>query len=287
MKEAFTGREGYMVAQFPDMINLNKRFRQLYSAYFIDPAYMEELSLVDRSIIQEYWVDLDDPIHPSAYVIAGASTLPYVERLSVVYPYPTKKALKYDMSAYQKALINSQVFFEETKNMKKTKIVPAVDAIEVDEGFKTAALILRQDDMEATIPILNLPNRSKQKEQYHEMLDQLVYRKFYRLLPSYMTQELEFNSIPQEEIDSMVDGGLMNAVTHDGEVVNLNKEIFPLIKPNQTMEIATVPNPLIDEDQRSVKAHYVIRDTVYSDDDTNTPIVVTYTLVSALRLKSV
>lgn len=286
MKEAYSGREGYMVSQFPDMINLNKRFRQLYSAYFIDPAYMEELSLVDRSIIQEYWVDLDDPIHPSAYVIAGASNLPYVERISIVYPYPTTKALKYDLSAYQKALINSQVFFEDTKNMKKTKIVPSVDTIEVDEGFKTAALILRQDDMEATIPILNLPNRSKHSERYHEMLDQLVYRKFYRWLPGYMSQNLTFNSIPQEEIDSMVDGGLMYAVTHENEVVNLNKEIFPLIKSNQTMEIATVPNPFIDEDQRLIKAHYIIRDTVYSDDGTNTPIVVTYTLVSALRLKN-
>lgn len=276
-----------MVSQFPDLVALNKKLRQLYLSYYIDIDHDHELSIVDRSIIQEYWVDIDDPVHPAAYIMAGKSVLPYVERMTYIYPVPTKKCLKYDLSAYHKALISAQEFFDDTKDMKKTRIVPSISAMEFDEGLKVNSLILRQDEMEVVIPILELPKRINHRDEYFKVLNSLVYQKFYRYLPGYLKQDLKWNEIPSDDLVVLKEGGLVRAVTPEGEVVNLNKEIFPNINTDQRMFIASVPEPNITEDQINVRGHYIIQDSFYLDDDADaTPYMSTFTLVSALRMKA-
>lgn len=263
-----SSREDYLINQFPDMRDINRLARKLYDVYYIDIDHSRELSPMDRIIMPNYWVDPQNPEHPVAYILAGQSSIRFIERLTYVYPYVEKKKFRYDLSAYRGSLINSQEMFDVVKPYRKTKLNPIVE-----DKKNQKSIILKEDHDGIRLPILNA---SCPEDIYH-----LVYQKFYHYLPDYLqNQEIHYTKIESSVIEDLMECRRVSVYAEEGDRVDLTKELFPNIKKDMELYIGRVPNPNID--QASDKWHYILIDQFLTKE--NIPYAVTYTLIAAIQL---
>ena len=265
---ALSSREDYLVNQFSDMRDVNRLARRLYDVYYIDIDYSRELSPMDRMIMPNYWVDPQNPEHPVAYILAGKSSLSFVERITYIYPYVEKKKFRYDLSAYRGSIINSQEMFDITKPYRKSKLDPFVE-----DKKDQKIIILKEDDDGIQIPILSVT--------HPEDIYNLIYQKFYRYLPNYLqNQKIHYTKVESSAIEDLMDCRRVPIYTEEGDRVDLTKELFPNIKKDMELYIGRVPNPNID--QMSDKWHYILIDQFLTKE--NIPYVVTYTLIAAIQM---
>lgn len=284
-KNELSSREDFLVEQFTDMRNINKFARKLYSVYYLDIDHFRELTPMERMIVPSYWIDPQNPEHPSAYILAGKSLVDFIERISYVYPYVTSNGKKYayDLSAWQGAMFNSQEFFEATKDYRKTKLDPIV--VEDKKDSDTKYIHMKEKDHGIKIPIPTLMTREECSAQgigYYDEIYLTMYRQFYRYLPKYLnSQTISYKEIPEEDILDLLDSRCIDAFTPEGDEVTLTRDLFPnLKKANNKLFLGRVPDPLIED--QSEKWHYIIMEQQFNDE--GAPYFVTYTLVAAIQL---
>lgn len=284
-----SSREDFIVEQFATAKKLNTIAGKLFDLIYIDVDRNSELSPMMRTMVPAYYVDPNNPEHPSQYIIAGKSSLDYVERLMFVRPYLSEKG-KYEMdiSAWKGLLITPAEFTAKTKGFRKTKLEPYVVMGERNGDRFCQSLLLRESDTrpsdELSIPFLELPNRKKYGEDfYQETLHRLIYDEFYRYLPKYIYRGLRFTSIPEREVQILCEKGEADFYTDEGDLAIVTKGIFPTATMDHTFSIAKVPDPDIDTSEG--RGHYVILEECY-DKDRNV-ICSIYTLVAAFQYQHV
>lgn len=282
-KNELSSREDFLIEQFADMRNINKFARKLYSVYYLDIDHFHELTPMERMIVPSYWIDPQNPEHPSAYILAGQSMVTFIERISYVYPYVSGKKYAYDLSAWQGSLINSQEFFDTTKDYRKTKLDPIV--VEDKKDSDTKYIHMKEKDAGIKIPIPAIVSKEECNDQgigYYDEIYLTMYRQFYRYLPKYLnSQKINYKEIGEEDILDLLDSRCISAYTPEGDEVSLTRDLFPnLKKSNNKLFIGRVPDPLIED--QSEKWHYIIMEQQLNDD--GAPYFVTYTLVAAIQL---
>jgi hypothetical protein len=269
-----------------DMKAINTMAAKLFDLYYIDIDRNTELSSMMRTMTPPYYVDPTNPEHPSCYILAGRSSVPYLERIMYVTPFVDEKGkYQYDLSGWRGLLINPVEVADKLKEFHKTKLEPLVIMGERNGDLYNQSLILREDKTaakdELVIPFLQLPNRKRDGEDaYMQALQSLIYDPSYQYLVGYMNRGLKFRQIESEIIQDMLDNDITEFVTLDGDRVAVTKHLFPGLKSNdQIFSIAKVDQP--DIDTSGGRFHYVISQEVLKN---GTTYVTIYTLLAALQM---
>lgn len=281
-----SSREDFIVDQFPTMKKVNTVCSKLFDMYFIDSDIDNELSPMMRTMVPNYYIDPINPEHPSCYLIVGKSSVSYLERWVEVYPFVNSKGkYEYDLSGYKGLLFNPVAFQEKVKGFRKTMLEPLVVIGEQNGERVNQSVVLREKSstakQEHIIPFLLVPNRKKEgNEAYRNVVEKLVYEPFYRYLPKYLKQDLNFYPIPMSSILEILENDVVDFVTEDGDRLTVTKGMFPGMKADQHFYIAK-PDALIDTSYG--KFHYVIKQEFMNDHGSY--YMIAYTLVAALQLK--
>lgn len=282
-----SSREDFIIEQFPTMKKINKIADKLFDLYYIDVDRNSELSPMMRGMVPTYYVDPNNPEHPGSYIIAGKSSIPYLERIMFVTPYVNEKSkYEYDLSGWKGLLITPVEFSNRTKEFRKTKLEPMVIMGERYGGERfNQSLILRESNtpakQELVLPFLNLPNRKMAGEDaYQQALQTLIYQPFYQYLAGYIRQALSFTSIPQEDVIDFCENDVIDMTTGDGDIVTVTKSLFPCIAKDHRLSIAKVNSDEVDS--TGGRFHYVIQEEILNEYGASSIII--YTLVAALQM---
>lgn len=281
-----SSREDFIIQSFPHMKKVNTMASKLFDLYFIDVDRNSELTPMMRTMVPTYYIDPTNPEHPSCYILAGKSSISYLERLVYVQPYVNDKGkYEYDLSGWRGLLINPVEFTDKTKPYRKSKLEPLVVMGERNGDRFNQSLILREDTStardELVIPFLQVPNRKRDGEDaFQQALQMMIYDPFYQYLPRYMYHGLQFAAVPQDVIQDMIDNDITEFITLEHDRVSVTKSLFPTLKNDQRFAIARVPDP--DIDTSGGRFHYVIAQEILNDH--GVPYVTIYTLLAALQL---
>lgn len=281
-----SSREDFIIEQFATIKKVNTIASRYFDAYYIDIDHDTELSPMMRSMIPVYYVDPNNPFHPSCFVLAGQSTIPFLERIVHIFPFMNKNGkYEWDISAYHGLLMNAAAFTSKTKGFRKTKLEPMVIVGKKDGRPFNKNLILREGHTSASeemvIPFLQLPSKKESgADAYYNALEHLIYAPFYQYLGGYMDQDLKFQRISEQTIALMIEDGVAEFFMEDGDHLTVAKSMFPGTKTDHIFEICKVPQPNIDTS--TGRFHYIISETTVNE--YGSPLVIAYTLLAALQL---
>lgn len=282
-----SSREDFIIQSFAHMKKINTMANKLFEVYFIDVDRNSELSPMMRTMVPIYYIDPTNPEHPGCYIIAGKSSVNYLERMMFVTPYVNEKGkYEYDLSGWKGLLINPMEFASKVKPFRKSKLEPLVVLGERNGERFNQSLILREDTTtardELIIQFLQTPNRKRDGEDaYQQALQTLIYEALYQYLPRYLNSGLQFTVVPERTIAEMLEFDIADFVTQEGDRVTVPKTLFPDLKSDYRYSIARVPNP--DIDTTGGRFHYVIAQEMLNEH--GTPFITIYTLVAALQLR--
>jgi hypothetical protein len=286
-----SSREDFIIQQFEYMKKLNAIARDLYDLYYIDVDRSSELSPMMRTMVPSYYIDPMNPEHPSCYMIPGKSSQSYLERMLMIHPYmDSKNKYFFDLSAWRGLVINAQEFHKKGRGFRKTRLEPLVIMTEQNGERYANSLVLREGATSAKgeyiIPFLQLPNRKSYGEDaFRAALKQLVYEPFYQYLTTYLERGgLPYTAVPAETIEDLVDTGIADFVTVEGDRITVTKNIFPSLaskkRPEETFFVARVPNPAIDVS--GGRYHYIVMQCLLNE--FGVPYATVYTLLAAMQL---
>lgn len=282
-----SSREDFIIQSFAHMKKINTMANKLFELYFIDVDRNSELSPMMRTMVPTYYIDPTNPEHPGCYIIAGKSSVNYLERMMFVTPYVNDKGkYEFDLSGWKGLLINPMEFAAKVKPFRKSKLEPLVVLGERNGERFNQSLILREDTTSARdeliIQFLQTPNRKRDGEDaYQRALQTLIYEALYQYLPRYLNSGMQFAVVPDSTIAELVEYDSADFVTQDGDRVTVAKTMFPDLKADYRYSIAKVPNP--DIDTSGGRFHYVISQEMLNEH--GSPYITIYTLVAALQLK--
>lgn len=282
-----SSREDFVIEQYQYMKKINKIGDKLFNLYYIDVDKASELSPMMRAMVPTYYVDPNNPEHPGAYILAGTSSIPYLERMVFVTPFVNGKG-KYelDLSAWKGLLVKPDEFNTKTKDFRKTKLEPMVIMGERFGGERyNQSLILRESNtpakQELILPFLQLPSRkSEGEEAYQEGLNELIYKPFYQYLPDYIYKKLNYVGIPQDTLDELCENDVADLETEDGDIVTVTKSLFPCISKDQRFSIAKVMEPNIDTSEG--RFHYIVQEEMVNE--IGVASITIFTLLAALQM---
>lgn len=282
-----SSREDFVIEQYQYMKKINKIGDKLFNLYYIDVDKASELSPMMRGMVPTYYVDPNNPEHPGAYILAGTSSIPYLERMVFVTPFVNGKG-KYelDLSAWKGLLVKPDEFNTKTKDFRKTKLEPMVIMGERFGGERyNQSLILRESNtpakQELVLPFLQLPSRkSEGEEAYQAGLNELIYKPFYQYLPDYIYRKLNFVGIPQDTLDELCENDVADLETDDGDIVTVTKSLFPCISKDQRFSIAKVMEPNIDTSEG--RFHYIVQEEMVNE--IGVASIIIFTLLAALQM---
>lgn len=281
-----SSREDFLIEQFQYMKKLNKMAAKLFDLYYIDVDRNSELSPMMRNMMPPYYVDPTNPEHPGCYILAGKSNVPYLERMVFVTPFVNEKGrYENDISAWKGTIIKPLEFNEKTKDFRKTKLEPMVIMGERNGDLINQSIIVRESNtpakQELVLPFLMLPNRKRDGEEaYQRALQVSIYDALYHYLTHYVYRAERFVAVSPEDIDTMLNNGVVDLYTEDGDIVSVTKNVFPCVDRSQRFSIAKIKDPMIDTS--SGRFHYMVTEEIL------TPIgqtaICIYTLMSALQM---
>ena len=281
-----SSREDFLIEQFAYMKKLNKMAAKLFDLYYIDVDRNSELSPMMRNMVPPYYVDPTNPEHPGCYILAGKSSVPYLERMVFVTPFVNEKG-KYenDISAWKGTIIKPLEFNEKSKEFRKTKLEPMVIMGERNGDLITQSIIVRESNtpakQELVLPFLMLPNRKRDGEDvYQRALQASIYDALYQYLIHYVYRAERFVAVPPEAIDAILDKGVADLYTEDGDIVTVTKNVFPCIERGQRFSIAKIRDPMIDTS--GGRFHYMVAQEALTP--LGQPAICIYTLMSALQM---
>lgn len=281
-----SSREDFVIQSFGDMKKINTMASKLFDLYFIDVDRNSELTPMMRTMVPQYYVDPNNPEHPGCYILAGRSSISYLERIVYVTPYIEEKGrYAYDLSAWRGLLINPVEFQDKAKTFRKTKLEPLVVMGERNGEWFNQSLIMREGDstakQEMVIPFLQLPNRKRDGEDaYQHALQQLIYEPSYQYMVGYLYHGMQYRAIPEDVITDLLEYDITEFITLEGDRVLVTKSLFPTIKNDHRFSIAKVPEP--DIDTSGGRFHYVIGQEILNE--FGAPYITIYTLVAALQM---
>ena len=284
-------REDFILYQWANFKKVMKICGSMMDLIYITMDRDSELTPTMRQMVPPYYVDPLNPEHPSRYVLAGQSSIDYLERLVVVAPYVDAKGkYQYDLSGYLGLLVNVGEFEAKTKGFRKTKLEPFVIVGEHDGVSYNQSLILREEDTpakdELAMPFLQLPTRkSVGEEQYQAALNTLVFNPCYQFLYYYLMRSNEemmpWVTIDERTIRACLDNDIVDFVSDDGSTVIVTKMILPCLKSMNRVSFCKVPYPSIDTS--TGKNHYIIKEEMCNE--SGVPYITIYTLLSALSIE--
>ena len=284
-RNELSSREDFVVEQFPTMKKVNTICSKIFELYFIDTDIDNEMSVMMRNMVPAYYIDPSNPEHPSCFILAGKSLVDYLERMVYVFPYVNNKGkYEYDLSGYRGLLFNPTEFTMKVKGFRKTKLEPMVITTEVNGERINQSLVMREDvsgaKEEHIIPFLMVPNRKRDGDiAYRDATKKLVYDPFYRYLPDYLQQDLQFIEIPQGDVVSLIENDEVEFVSEDDDRIIVSKDLFPGLKIDHKFAIAKVHEPKIDTS--GGRFHYIIREDFINEN--GMPFISSYTLLAALQ----
>lgn len=281
-----SSREDFLIEQFAYMKKLNKMAMKLFDLYYIDVDHNSELSPMMRNMVPPYYVDPTNPEHPGCYVLAGKSSVSYLERMVFVTPFVNEKGrYENDISAWKGTIIKPLEFNEKSKEFRKTKLEPMVIMGERNGDLITQSIIVRESTtpakQELVLPFLMLPNRKRDGEEaYQRALQTSIYDALYQYLTHYIYRVERFVSIPPETVDAILDKGVTDLYTEDGDIVTVTKNVFPCIERSHRFSIAKIRDPMIDTS--GGRFHYMVAEEALTP--IGQPAICIYTLMSALQM---
>lgn len=288
---AMSSREDFILYQYTNFKKLMKICGTMMDLVYITMDRESELSPSMRKMVPPYYVDPLNPEHPSRYILAGQSSIDYLERLMVVAPYVDAKGkYQFDLSGYLSLLVNVGEFEMKTKNFRKTKLEPFVIVGDRDGASYNQSLILREEDTpakdELVMPFLHLPSRrSVGEDNYVAALNTLVFNPCYQYLYYYLMRSEEsmmpYVTIDERTIRSCLDNDIVDFVADDGSTVIVTKMLLPCLRQMDRVQFAKVPFPAIDTS--TGKNHYIIKEEMCND--AGLPYITIYTLLSALSIE--
>lgn len=283
-----SSREDFITAQFATIKKLNTICNKLFDLYYIDTNPENELSTMMRSLVPSYYVDPQNPEHPGEFMLIGKSSIPYIERVVRVFPYVNEKGkYEYDISGWRGLIIKPAQFIAGVKNFRKSKLEPLVVMGEHDGERVPINLVLREKDTaakdEVVLPFLQLPNRVKVgEENYLSALERSIYEPCYQYLHLYIRRpSQQFTPIPSEVIEELIDSGIADFCTVEGDRVLITKELIPTLNRENRYSICRVINPEIDTSEG--RYHYLIQEDALTP--MNTIGIRILTLVAALQIR--
>lgn len=281
-----SAREDFVIEQYASMKKVNKIADKLFDLYYIDTDRSKELTTMMRTMVPLYYVDPNDPEHPGAYILAGKSSIPYIEQMVFIEPYVNAKSKwEYDISAYKGLLVTPTEFNAKSKDFRKTKLEPMVLVGEQYGEKFNQSLVLRERDtpakQELILPFLQLPNRKAAgADAYLDALNKLIYNTFYQYLPRYLKQDMQFRVVPKDTISTLIEEDVASFFTLDEDIVTVTRVLFPCMAVDHHVSIAKVPHP--DLDTSKGRFHYIIKDEAMNE--AGTIWMTIYTLVAALQM---
>lgn len=282
-----SSREDFIINQFATFKKLNTIASKLFDLYYVDTNPMAELSPMMRTMVPPYYIDPRNPEHPGEYLYVGKSSLDYAERLIHIYPYVNEKQkYEYDISAWRGLIVKPLEFTSKTKSFRKSKLEPMVVMGERDGERVALNLILREDTTSAkeelVLPFLQLPNRQKVgEENYIQAAERSIYDPCYQYLYHYALRvHQSATPIPQETIKELVEVGLTDFVTTEGDHIVVTKELLPTLNKENRYSIYRVQDPEIDTSDG--RYHYIISEEIMTP--INTVGIKIDTLVAALQM---
>ena len=87
-------------------------------------------------------------------------------------------------------------------------------------------------------------------------------------------------AISPEAIDAILDKGVVDLYTEDGDIVTVTKNVFPCIERGQRFSIAKIRDPMIDTS--GGRFHYMVAQESLTS--LGQPAICIYTLMSALQM---
>lgn len=283
-----SSREDFIINQFATFKKLNTIASKLFDLYYVDTNPMSELSTMMRTMVPAYYIDPRNPEHPGEYLLVGKSSLSYAERLIHVFPYVNEKGkYEYDISAWRGLIIKPLEFNSKVKPFRKSKLEPMVVMGERDGERVPLSLIMREDTTtakeELALPFLQLPNRQKVGEgAYIQAVERSIYDPCYQFLYHYALRvHPQPTPIPQDTIRELIELGLTDFVTAEGDRVVVTKELLPTLNKDNRYSIYRVPDPEIDTTEG--RFHYIICEDIITP--MNTVGIRIETLVAALQLQ--
>lgn len=283
-----SSREDFIIQSFSSMKKVNTMANKLFDLYFIDVDRNSELTPMMRTMVPTYYIDPTNPEHPGCYILAGKSSVSYLERIVYIQPYINEKGkYEYDLSAWRGLLINPVEFADKSKAFRKSKLEPLVIMGERNGERYNQSLILREDTSKAkeelVVPFLQVPNRKRDGEDaFQNALQTMVYDPFYQYLPRYLYRGIPFTHVPQETIQELIDMDLTEFITEEHDRISVTKSLFPTIKADNRFSIGRVPNP--DINTSGGRYHYVVMQEILNEH--GSPYITIYTLLAALQLQN-
>lgn len=282
-----SSREDFIAAQFATMKKINTMCSKLFDLYYIDTNPDNELSTMMRSLVPAYYIDPQNPEHPGEFTLVGKSTIPYAERLIRVFPYvDAKNKYEYDISGWKGLIIKPLQFTAGVKGFRKSKLEPLVVMGEHDGERVPINLVLRERETaakdEVVLPFLQLPSRAKMGDEYYMMaLERSIYEPCYQYLHLYMHRpSQQFTPVPSETIEELIEMGIVDFHTSEGDRVLVTKELLPTLNRDHQYSICRVVNPEIDTSEG--RFHYLIHEDILTP--MNTIGIRIVTLVAALQI---
>lgn len=284
-----SSREDYLIAQFQNFRDINKLAIKMFDCYYIDSEPSQDLSPMMRTVVPALWVDPNNPEYPGMYVLAGHSTVSFLERMIFITPYVNDKG-KYinDLSAYKGLLINAAEFYGKTKAYRKTSLEPIVVVSDGILGEHTPQSVIlresrtkRKDEM--VIPVMQLPAKSTENMAlYTEILEKSVYSPFYRYLHKYLGRDnLRYMKLRPEVIDEIKDNGRADIVFSEDRVLSLSKDVMPALSPKNRYSVCFVQDA--DVPPESGKFHVILKEETLNERGNSTITILT--LMAAIAKK--
>lgn len=286
-KRELSSREDYIIESFADMKKVHTIASKLFEIYFVDTDPTYELSSMMQRMVPQFFIDPYSPEYPGRYVIAGKSSLSYLERIMYILPKVNAKGkYEFDLSAWKGVVINPYEFTQKIKGLRKSKLEPLVIMQDNTGGsHRPQSLVLKEGHTrmkdELIIPFLNIPNvNDYQPEDFGRLIDG-VYNPFYRFLPMYLKRNnLDFYRIPPDTIEELKDEMTCTVTMPDGDFVGITKNLIPTLKLSNEYFLANVPNA--DVPEGSGKRHYILKEVI--PDANGHPTYTLYTLMCTLSV---
>lgn len=283
MKQTPSSREEFMIETWPTIKKVNGIMNKLFDLYFIDSDPDGDLTNMMKTVVPPFYVDPNEPIYPGVYILAGKSSVSYLERMCYITPFVDKKRkYMYDLAAWRGTVIDPLTFNNKTKGFRKTKLEPMVI---MGDGISTPtkqpqSVILKEKGMKAKdeciLPFVSIP--APHVHNYQQIMDAL-YAPFYNYLYNYLkTRTLNFIPVSDEDIATLKEESLEIKMP-DGDVVIISRNIVPTLKAGDSLSIAEVPDPIVPEN--SGKRHYILREDHEEDEN---HFLTIYTLVAILSI---